>query len=436
MGRGEALHVRRAPGHPVSSLPCPAPRCLLLQQARPPPLFQSLSKRKVAGDQASGHLPGGPRWPCVRSLGRGAQGAGPPRGPAAPLVLLRQGWTAVGAGRAHPTPGARAADPRLPGLWGGRCQGLPGARAGAWRSREQGRCWTRWAGGRERPPTPSSGCPTCEPVWAGKGRRDPGRPHGGTACGWPRGGRWPGRRARLGVRLREGWFVLLPEEGGPLCRRWSHLGPAAQDPQAAGVGCGRRGPPRWWGLAAPPGQPGAAPVRVPPSAGPRGLPRAGSAGPPGAGQGGLGVPGPAAGLVGLAPGGGPGLERPGTRAGVRPSRNQPGGGAGWPPADTLARGQDQSLFQGVRPPAPSGPPPHGSALAPPTPPATAPRAAPGPWASLGGRRRGVRGPARHGPGLPVPSVWPGHCRGARRPFSGCTRETQLGAVLFCLQPKR
>lgn len=236
MGRGEALHVRRAPGHPVSPVP--------LAAAGP---AASIVPVAVHSGWGPGELPPARAAPAGPACGAPAGGRG---------ELVHPGGLAAPRSRGGEA-GLRWGPPRGP-CWG---LAVPGA----------GPLPDTLGWGQGAASHPLLWGPTCEPVRAGKGRRDPGRPHEGQPAAGPGDGGGQGGVAGWGSGAGTGsWSPSARKKVGPraaLEPSWA----GGSEPTGPSGGRAGTGPPRGWGLAAPRGRPGAVPVRVPPSAGARGL---------------------------------------------------------------------------------------------------------------------------------------------------------------------
>lgn len=160
MGRGEALHVRRARGRRLSpALPCPSLAAAEGQAAAS--IVPSHSPNLPETRRAATCKCGIQLVLCAEpQLGEAGSWSSPEGG--SPLVLFLRGRTAVGAGWAEARPGSRAVDHGLTGIWGNWCQSFPSACcAEAWWVLGTGTLLVTLAGGRERPPAPSSRCRTC-----------------------------------------------------------------------------------------------------------------------------------------------------------------------------------------------------------------------------------------------------------------------------------
>lgn len=130
VGRGEALHVRRARGHAVSSLPCPSP---------PPPLFPVALKTFPQGPASC--PPGEPQvFLCVEPQLTGRK-LGPWWRAVLTHSLLPEAGSWLGQVGLKPNLGAWAVDHGLTGIWGDWCQSsslMSVLRPGG--SQAQGRC--------------------------------------------------------------------------------------------------------------------------------------------------------------------------------------------------------------------------------------------------------------------------------------------------------
>lgn len=123
MGRGEALHVRRAGATP--SLPCPA---------LPRKAGCRLHCSRWLSEPAAARRP--QVWTSGHPLSTGPHGGRELGFPGRQLSWSPQrGWTAAGAGWAEATPGSWAVDRGLTGIWGHWGQSFSGVHAEA--------CWVR-----------------------------------------------------------------------------------------------------------------------------------------------------------------------------------------------------------------------------------------------------------------------------------------------------
>lgn len=121
VGRGEALHVRRARGHAVSSLPCPSP---------PPPLFPVALKTFPQGPASC--PPGEPQvFLCVEPQLTGRK-LGPWWRAVLTRSLLPEAGSWLGQVGLKPNLGAWAVDHGLTGIWGDWCQSFSDVCPEAW----------------------------------------------------------------------------------------------------------------------------------------------------------------------------------------------------------------------------------------------------------------------------------------------------------------